>query len=187
MTTAQNIGYCTAQCWYDNVVYTPAGRAGRRLPGRFVLLRSSCTRQSNGRAWLLSTDGGATWSDLTQDGDPNHAEGDSSGPARHRHGAGQAAALHHRLGRRRRPLGRQVRRHLRQVRHARFERGGHRALQEPAQPRAEPVDQHEQRLVDPAVPEPLRERAAAEEPAAGRHAGQRDVPVQRFPRTCGRR
>ena len=25
MTTAQNIGYCTAQCWYDNVVYSPPG------------------------------------------------------------------------------------------------------------------------------------------------------------------
>ena len=25
MTTAQNINYCTGQCWYDNVVYTPAG------------------------------------------------------------------------------------------------------------------------------------------------------------------
>src|SRR6185369_5093438 len=30
---------------------------------------------SNGRAWLLSTNGGAAFSDLTQDGDPNHAEG----------------------------------------------------------------------------------------------------------------
>ena len=29
---------------------------------------------SNGRGVLLSTDGGATWSDLTQDGDPHHAE-----------------------------------------------------------------------------------------------------------------
>src|SRR6185436_634317 len=25
MTTPQNINYCTGQCWYDNVVYTPAG------------------------------------------------------------------------------------------------------------------------------------------------------------------
>ena len=31
--------------------------------------------RSNGRAVLLSTDGGATFSDLTQDADPNHAEG----------------------------------------------------------------------------------------------------------------
>src|SRR5207253_10963684 len=25
MTTAQNAGYCTGQCWYDNRIYTPAG------------------------------------------------------------------------------------------------------------------------------------------------------------------
>ena len=25
LTTPQNIGYCTGQCWYDNVVYTPPG------------------------------------------------------------------------------------------------------------------------------------------------------------------
>src|SRR5262249_30628667 len=30
---------------------------------------------SNGRAWLLSTDAGVNFSDLTQDADPNHAEG----------------------------------------------------------------------------------------------------------------
>ena len=30
---------------------------------------------SNGRAWLLSTNGGASFTDLTQDGDPNKAEG----------------------------------------------------------------------------------------------------------------
>ncbi|TMC29011.1 MAG: exo-alpha-sialidase, partial [Chloroflexi bacterium] len=30
---------------------------------------------SNGRAVMLSTDAGATWSDLTQDADPTHAEG----------------------------------------------------------------------------------------------------------------
>src|SRR5438045_6602181 len=28
LTTDQNIGYCTAQCWYDNVVYSPPGRPG---------------------------------------------------------------------------------------------------------------------------------------------------------------
>src|SRR5260221_1735799 len=74
MTTAQNIGYCTGQCWYDNVVYTPAGSPD------VVYLRGSFSygqlhAQSNGRAWLLSTDGGSAFSDLTQDGDPNHAEG----------------------------------------------------------------------------------------------------------------
>jgi hypothetical protein len=73
MTTAQNINYCEGQCWYDNVVYSPAG-----YPDVVYLLGSFDYGQihgkSNGRGVLLSTDGGATWSDLTQDGDPNHAE-----------------------------------------------------------------------------------------------------------------
>ncbi len=61
------------QCWYDNVVYTPAGH-----PDVVYLLGSFSYGQlggvSNGRAVLLSSDGGTTWSDLTQDGDPSHAE-----------------------------------------------------------------------------------------------------------------
>jgi hypothetical protein len=73
MTTPQNIGYCTAQCWYDNVVFTPAGAPDIvYLGGSFSY--GQLHAQSNGRAWLLATDGGATWSDLTQDGDPSHAE-----------------------------------------------------------------------------------------------------------------
>src|SRR5206468_2834380 len=72
-TTPQNIGYCTGQCWYDNVVFTPAGAP------KVVYLGGSFSYgqlhgPSNGRAWLLSTDAGATFSDLTQDGDPSHAE-----------------------------------------------------------------------------------------------------------------
>jgi len=74
LTTPQNIGYCTGQCWYDNVV-----RAVAESPGVVYLGGSFSYGQlhgpSNGRAFLLSTDGGATWSDLTQDADPNHAEG----------------------------------------------------------------------------------------------------------------
>jgi len=74
MTTAQNIGYCTAQCWYDNVVYTPPGAPDVvYLGGSFSY--GQLHAQSNGRAWLLSTDGGTAFSDLTQDADPNHAEG----------------------------------------------------------------------------------------------------------------
>ena len=73
MTTAQTIDYCTGQCWYDNVVYTPPG-----APDVVYLGGSYSYGQlhgpSNGRAWLLSTDGGISFSDLTQDGDPNHAE-----------------------------------------------------------------------------------------------------------------
>ena len=70
---AQVQDYCTTQCWYDNVVYTPAG-----FPDVVYLLGSFSYGQlggvSNGRAVLLSSDGGTTWSDLTQDGDATHAE-----------------------------------------------------------------------------------------------------------------
>ena len=73
MTTPQNIGYCTAQCWYDNVVVSPAGHPDVvYLAGSFDY--DSNGAASNGRAVLLSTDGGATFTDSTQDGDPNQAE-----------------------------------------------------------------------------------------------------------------
>jgi len=72
-TTTQSLNYCTAQCWYDNVVASPAGH-----PDIVYLLGSFDYNQlggpSNGRGVLLSTDGGTTWSDLTQDGDPHFAE-----------------------------------------------------------------------------------------------------------------
>ena len=77
MTTAQNIGYCTFQCWYDNVVYTPPEAPDVvYLGGSFSYDELNVTLKgpSNGRALLLSTDGGGTFSDLTQDGDPNPAE-----------------------------------------------------------------------------------------------------------------
>jgi len=73
MTTAQNIGYCTGQCWYDNVVYTPPGSPDIvYIGGSFSY--GQLHAQSNGRAWLLSTNGGTSFSDLTQDADPSHAE-----------------------------------------------------------------------------------------------------------------
>jgi hypothetical protein len=66
MTTPQNIGYCTAQCWYDNVVTSPVDSPNVvYLSGSFSY--GQVHAQSNGRAVLLSTDGGATWSDLTID------------------------------------------------------------------------------------------------------------------------
>jgi hypothetical protein len=72
MATAQNINYCTTQCWYDNIVFSPAG-----YPDVVYLLGCFSYSQlggvSNGRGVLLSTDGGSTWSDLTQDSGPNHA------------------------------------------------------------------------------------------------------------------
>jgi hypothetical protein len=177
LTTAQNIGYCTAQCWYDNVVFTPAGAPDVvYIGGSFSY--GQLHAQSNGRAFLLSTDGGATWSDLTQDADPNRAEG--MHPDSHAIVTLPGKPLHFIAGRRRRAFGRTLRRRGRQVPFARPERGRSGAVPEPAQPGPEQVDQHEQRPLDPAVPEPVGQRPAAEEPAAGRHPGQRDVPVQRL-------
>jgi len=77
MTTAQTIGYCGlgpgAQCWYDNVIYTPAGAPDVvYIGGSFSYPQLG--GPSNGRAWLLSTDAGVDFNDLTLDGDPNHAE-----------------------------------------------------------------------------------------------------------------
>ena len=74
MTTPQNVGYCDPQCWYDNVVFSPPG-----FPDVVYLLGAFDYNQqggpSNGRAILLSTDAGLTWSDLTLDAGPNHADG----------------------------------------------------------------------------------------------------------------
>jgi hypothetical protein len=68
MTTPQNIGYCTAQCWYDNVVYSPPGAPDVvYLGGSYSYGQQHV--QSNGRAVLQSIDGGATWSDMTLDSD----------------------------------------------------------------------------------------------------------------------
>ena len=66
MTTPQNIGYCTAQCWYDNVVYSPVEDPNVvYLSGSFSYGQQNVV--NNGRAVLLSTDGGVTWSDMTRD------------------------------------------------------------------------------------------------------------------------
>lgn len=78
LTTPQVEDYCTGQCWYDNFVVSPSGHPDVvYVGGSFSYDQLVCcgSGKSNGRGLLLSTDGGATWSDLTQDGDPNQAEG----------------------------------------------------------------------------------------------------------------
>ena len=73
ITTAQNIGYCTAQCWYDNFVVSPAGFPDVvYLGGSFSY--DELGAESNGRGVLLSMDGGFSFTDQTQDGDANQAE-----------------------------------------------------------------------------------------------------------------
>jgi hypothetical protein len=62
--------FCTGQCWYDNVVYTPAGH-----PDMVYVLGSYLYGEStaNHRGVVLSTDAGQTWYDQTADGtDPVH-------------------------------------------------------------------------------------------------------------------
>jgi hypothetical protein len=66
MTSAQNSNYCTGQCWYDNFVYSPAGYPDVvYLGGSFQY--GEFGGVSNGRAVLLSTDAGATFTDMTWD------------------------------------------------------------------------------------------------------------------------
>jgi hypothetical protein len=70
LTTPQVVDYCTAQCWYDNVVESPAGAPDVvYVGGSFDY--GSVNGTTNGRAFVLSTDGGATWSDMTRDHDNN--------------------------------------------------------------------------------------------------------------------
>ena len=62
----QTLGYCTGQCWYDNVVYSPPGKpnvvylGGSYDYGNFGF-------RNNGRAFIRSTDAGVTFTDMTWD------------------------------------------------------------------------------------------------------------------------
>ncbi len=66
LTTPQVANYCTGQCWYDNFVVSPVGHpdivyiGGSYQYGEYGLT-------SNSRGVLLSTDGGATFSDVSWD------------------------------------------------------------------------------------------------------------------------
>jgi hypothetical protein len=67
--------YCTGQCWYDNLVYTPPGHPDIVYLGGSYLYNET-GRISNGRGILLSTDGGVSFTDLTMDAtDPVHPNG----------------------------------------------------------------------------------------------------------------
>jgi len=66
---------CTGQCWYDNLVVSPAG-----TPDLVYVLGSyqygETGRISNGRGVVLSTDGGTSFTDMTMDAtDPTHPNG----------------------------------------------------------------------------------------------------------------
>jgi hypothetical protein len=70
LTTSLNRDYCTAQCWYDNVVYSPPDKPDVvYLGGSFSY--GSYGFSTNGRAWLRSANAGASFTDLTSDATTN--------------------------------------------------------------------------------------------------------------------
>jgi hypothetical protein len=78
MTTSQNIGYCGqggppftgAQCWYDNVVYSPPGKPDViYLGGAYSYATYGFA--TNGRAFIRSTDAGVSFTDMTWDATTN--------------------------------------------------------------------------------------------------------------------
>ena len=72
LTTSQNLNYCGsqavggAQCWYDNVVYSPAGHPDEVYIGG-AYDYDTYGFASNGRAFLRSVDSGANFTDMTWD------------------------------------------------------------------------------------------------------------------------
>jgi hypothetical protein len=70
MTTSQNSDYCTGQCWYDNVVYSPPGKPDVvYLGGSYSYGSYGIT--TNGRAFIRSADAGASFTDMTWDSTTN--------------------------------------------------------------------------------------------------------------------
>lgn len=67
--------YCSGQCWYDNFVVSPAGYPDVvYLGGSYAYNETGGT--SNGRGVVLSTDAGASFTDMTMDAtDPLHPNG----------------------------------------------------------------------------------------------------------------
>ncbi len=70
LTTTQNEDYCTGQCWYDNVVYSPPGKPDVvYLAGSYSYGSYGFT--TNGRAFIRSADAGASFTDMTWDATTN--------------------------------------------------------------------------------------------------------------------
>ena len=74
----QTINYCGdpavggAQCWYDNVVYSPPGKPNVVYIGGSYSYNTAGGR-NNGRAFLRSSDAGLTFTDVTRDAVTNPA------------------------------------------------------------------------------------------------------------------
>src|SRR5262245_32591420 len=74
----QTINYCGdpavggAQCWYDNVVYSPPGKPNVVYIGGSYSYNTAGGR-NNGRAFLRSSDAGVTFTDVTRDAITNPA------------------------------------------------------------------------------------------------------------------
>ena len=62
----QTLDYCTGQCWYDNVVYSPPGKPDMVYLGGSYDYGNYGFR-NNGRAFIRSTDAGVTFADMTWD------------------------------------------------------------------------------------------------------------------------
>ena len=62
----QTLDYCTGQCWYDNVVYSPPGQPNVVYLGGSYDYNNYGFR-NNGRAFIRSTDAGVTFTDMTWD------------------------------------------------------------------------------------------------------------------------
>ena len=79
-----SFGFCDGQCSYDSYVYAPATNAPVSGANHDVVYLSGANQynendyvfgRSNGRAVLVSTDGGATFTDLTEDARGNAQPG----------------------------------------------------------------------------------------------------------------
>lgn len=79
-----SFGFCDGQCSYDSYVYAPATNAPRSGANHDVVYLSGANQyvennfgsgRSNGRAVLVSTDAGATFTDLTEDAQSNTQPG----------------------------------------------------------------------------------------------------------------